>query len=192
MSHFFAYLSRMKFIQRWGLMHNVHRENIQEHSLQVCMIAHTLAVIKNNKFAGKVNPERTVLLAMYHDASEVITGDLPTPIKYFSPRIKEAYKEIEVVANQRLFSFLPEEFKAEYSPLFFPEDRDDQHWLLVKAADKISAWFKCVEERKAGNLEFAQAEKVLLKSVQDMNLPEVEYFMETFAPSMELTLDELE
>lgn len=192
MSHFFAYLSRMKFIQRWGLMHNVHTENIQEHSLQVCMIAHALAVIKNKNFGGTVNPERTAILAMYHDASEVITGDLPTPIKYFSPQIKEAYKEIETVANNRLFSFLPADFKDEFSALFFPEEADEPHWKLVKAADKISAYFKCVEERKAGNQEFAQAEKVLLKSVHDMNLPEVTYFMETFAPSMELTLDELE
>ncbi|MDX2250151.1 MAG: 5'-deoxynucleotidase [Bacteroidia bacterium] len=192
MSHFFAYLSRMKFIQRWGLMHNVHTENIQEHSLQVCMISHALALIKNKKFGGTVSPERTALLAMYHDASEVITGDLPTPIKYFSPQIKEAYKEIEIVANKRLFSFLPEEFKGEFVSLFFPEENDRAHWQLVKAADKISAYFKCVEERKAGNQEFAQAEKVLLQSVHEMQLPEVAYFMETFAPSMELTLDELE
>lgn len=192
MSHFFAYLARMKFIQRWGLMHNVHQENIQEHSLQVCTITHGLALIKNRKFGGEVNIERAVMLAIYHDASEVITGDLPTPIKYFSPQIKDAYKEIEFVANERLFSMLPEEFQPDFESFFFPEREDDELWLLVKAADKISAYFKCVEERKAGNLEFAQAEKVLLQSVKDMELPEVEYFMEVFGPSMELTLDELE
>ena len=194
MSHFFAYLSRMKYIQRWGLMHNVHTENIQEHSLQVSMIAHALAVIKNRVFDGNVNPERVVVLALYHDASEVITGDLPTPIKYFSPEIKKAYKKIEHVANKRLYKMLPDELKPDFESIFFSEENEteNQHWQLVKAADKISAYFKCVEERKVGNLEFAQAEKVLRKSVEDTKLPEVEYFMKHFSQSVELTLDELE
>jgi 5'-deoxynucleotidase len=192
MSHFFAYLSRMKFIQRWGLMHNVHDENIQEHSLQVAMIAHALGVIKNRIYEGHVNPERIAVLALYHDASEVITGDLPTPIKYFSPKIKTAYKEIEQIANERLFEMLPEELKAEFESIFFPLEEDSVHWQLIKAADKISAYLKCLEERKAGNQEFMRAEQMLRKAVKEQDLPEVKYFVKHFIPSMKLTLDELE
>lgn len=192
MSHLFAYLSRMKFIERWSLMHNVHKENIQEHSLQVGMIAHTLAVIRNAKFDGHVNPERVVVLAMYHDSSEVITGDLPTPIKYFSPKIKTAYKEIEEIANQRLYEMVPDEIKAEFESIFFPVEKDEEHWKIIKAADKLSAYLKCLEERKAGNQEFVRAEQVLRQSVKDIDLPEVKWFWKTFIPSMKLTLDELE
>jgi 5'-deoxynucleotidase len=192
MSHLFAYLSRMKFIERWSLMHNVHKENIQEHSLQVGMIAHTLAVIRNAKFDGHVNPERVVVLAMYHDSSEVITGDLPTPIKYFSPKIKTAYKEIEEIANKRLYEMVPDEIKAEFESIFFPVEKDEEHWKIIKAADKLSAYLKCLEERKAGNQEFVRAEQVLRQSVKDIDLPEVKWFWKTFIPSMKLTLDELE
>lgn len=191
-SHFFAYISRLRLIQRWGLMYNVHPENVQEHTTQVSFIAHLLAVIKNRVFEGNVDPSRTALLAMYHDTSEVITGDLPTPIKYFSPQIKKAYKEIEQVANVRLFQFLPEELKGAFTSIFFPAEDDRQHWELVKAADKISAYLKCVEELKAGNQEFAKAGEVLHKTIQELEMPEVKYFMEIFLPSMELTLDELE
>ena len=191
-SHFFAYLSRMRLIERWGLMYNIHPENIQEHSLQVGMIAHALAVIKNRKFGGKVDPARIVVLAMYHDASEVITGDLPTPIKYYSPEIKQAYKEIEQEAHTRLFNFLPEELKPDFESIFFSEPEDEEHWSLVKAADKIAAYLKCLEELKGGNQEFTQAGKVIKKTIDAMDLPEVDYFMETFTPSMQLTLDELE
>lgn len=182
----------MKFIQRWGLMHNVHRENIQEHSLQVAQIAHALAVISNRYFGGEVNPERVAVLALYHDASEVITGDLPTPIKYFSPQIKEAYKEIEAIANQRLIDLLPGELQADYRPMFFPESSDAAHWDLVKAADKISAYLKCLEERKAGNQEFTRAEVMLRQTIKGIDTPEVQWFMQRFIPSMKLTLDELE
>ncbi|MCL4154441.1 UNVERIFIED_CONTAM: hypothetical protein GTU68_052229 [Idotea baltica] len=182
----------MRLIQRWGLMYNIHPENIQEHSLQVGMIAHALAVVKNRKFGGTVDPSRTVVLAMYHDASEVITGDLPTPIKYFSPEIKKAYKEIEELAHTRLHGFLPEELKPDFQSIFFPESADDAHWLLVKAADKIAAYLKCLEELKAGNQEFTQAGKIIKETIDKMDLPEVNYFMETFTPSMQLTLDELE
>lgn len=192
MSHLFAYLSRMKFIERWSLMHNVHKENIQEHSLQVGMIAHALAVIRNTKFEGHVNPERVVVLAMYHDSSEVITGDLPTPIKYFSPKIKTAYKEIEEIANQRLFEMVPDEIKAEFESIFFPVEKDEEHWKIIKAADKLSAYIKCLEERKAGNQEFVRAEQVLRQAVKAIDLPEVRWFWKTFIPSMKLTLDELE
>lgn len=192
MSHLFAYLSRMKYIERWGLMHNVHTENIQEHSLQVAMISHALAIIKNRYFDGNVNPERVAVLAMYHDSSEVITGDLPTPIKYFSPRIKEAYKEIEEIANQRLLELVPTEMQDEFRSIFFPEPADDPHWLLVKGADKISAYLKCLEERKAGNQEFARAEQQLRAAIKKMDLPEMNWFIQRFVPSMKLTLDELE
>ncbi|MEM6804923.1 MAG: 5'-deoxynucleotidase [Bacteroidota bacterium] len=192
MSHFFAYLSRMRLIQRWGLMYNVHHENIQEHSLQVSMIAHILAIVKNELFEGKVNPDRVAVLAMYHDASEVITGDLPTPIKYFSPEIKKAYHEIEDIAHERLFSMLPEAIRKHYKSIFFSEEEDQEHWRLVKAADKISAYLKCLEELKQGNQEFSQAKSVLKRSIEEMAMPEVKYFMQTFTPSMRLTLDELD
>jgi 5'-deoxynucleotidase len=191
-SHFFAYLSRMRLIQRWGLMYNVHQENIQEHSMQVCLIGHMLAEIKNRMFEGEVDPARVVVLAMFHDVSEVITGDLPTPIKYFSPQIKKAYKEIEQVANERLFQFLPDALKDAYDSVLFPQETDGAEWVIVKAADKISAYLKCLEELKAGNQEFAKASEVLLRTIEEMDFPEVRYFMETFAPSLQLTLDELE
>ena len=192
MSHFFAYLSRMRLIQRWSLMFNIHQENVQEHSLQVCTIAHMLALIKNKLYEGQVNPERVVLLAVYHDASEVITGDLPTPIKYYSPDIKAAYKEIEAVAHQRLHDLLPDLFKPDFDSIFFPEAADAEHWKLVKAADKISAYLKCLEELKAGNHEFSKAKNTIKSQIDEMDLPEVRYFMQHFTPSFKLTLDELE
>jgi 5'-deoxynucleotidase len=191
MSHFFAYLARMKFIQRWGLMRNTHPENIQEHSLQVAMIAHALALIKNKFFDGTVNPERTAVLALFHDAGEIITGDLAAPIKYFNPKIKQTYGEIELVASQRLHNMLPEELKSAYHSLFFAQEEDRDHWQLVKAADKICAYLKCLEELKAGNQEFAKAEKAVKATITELKLPEVDYFMETYIPSMALTLDEL-
>jgi len=165
MSHFFAYLARMKFIQRWGLMRNTRPENIQEHSLQVAMIAHGLAIIRNRLFDGQVDPERTAVLALYHDVGEVITGDLATPIKHFNPKIKTAYNEIEVVAKQKLLDMLPDAFKADYHPLFFLEEGDREPWELVKAADKICAYLKCLEELKAGNQEFSKAEKAIKAEV---------------------------
>jgi 5'-deoxynucleotidase len=192
MSHFFAYLARMKFIQRWGLMRNTRPENIQEHSLQVAMIAHALALIKNKLFNGQVDPARVAVLALYHDVSEVITGDLATPIKYFNPKIKTAYNEIEEVAGQKLFNMLPEQFKADYYSLFFSADEDHENWTLVKAADKISAYLKCVEELKAGNQEFSKAKRAIKTEIVRLNLPEVEYFMEKYVPSFSLTLDELD
>ena len=191
MSHLFAYLSRMKFIRRWGLMHNTYPENIQEHSLRVAMIAHALAVIRNRQFGGQVHPERAALLALYHDAGEVLTGDMPAPVKYFNPEIRSAYRGIEAAASDKLFAMLPDTLKADYRPLFFPTDADRSHWELVKAADKVCAYVKCLEEVAAGNNEFAKAEKALRAAVDALDLPEVGYFMETFAPSFRLTLDEL-
>jgi 5'-deoxynucleotidase len=193
MSHFFAYLSRMKYIGRWGLMRNTQMENIQEHSLQVAVIAHGLATIKNKYMGGALNPERVAVLAMYHEVSEVITGDLATPIKYFNPEIKTAYHEIERVAKERLFRMLPAELQPEYEDLLFGnEENDHENWMLVKAADKIAAYLKCLEELKAGNQEFTSAERAIKAQIAAFRLAEVDYFMEKFVPSFSLTLDELD
>jgi 5'-deoxynucleotidase len=192
MSHLFAYLSRMKFIRRWGLMHNTYPENVQEHSLRVAIVAHALAVIRNRLFDGNVSEERTALLALYHDAGEVLTGDLPAPVKYFNPEIKNAYKEIEAAAARRLLHMIPEALKADYQGLFFAEEADQEPRELVKAADKLCAYLKCLEEIGAGNQEFAKAEKALRASVEGLHLPEVRYFLDTFVPSFRLTIDELD
>ncbi len=191
MSHFFAYLARMKFIRRWGLMRNTKTENIQEHSLQVAMIAHGLAVIRNERFGGDVDPARVALLGVYHDAEEVITGDLPTPIKYFNPKIKDAFAELGLVAQDRLLMMLPEFMRPSYEELFRDSGQVAGERELVKAADKICAYLKCLEEAKAGNMEFSRAEQQVWRSLFQMNLPEVSYFMETFIPSFRLTIDEL-
>lgn len=191
MSHFFAYLARMKFIRRWGLMRNTKTENIQEHSLQVAMVAHALAVVRNERFGGSVDPARVTLLAVYHDAEEVITGDLPTPIKYFNPQVRDAFSELSVVAQDRLLGLLPEFMQKSYEPLFRSDGSDVGERELVKAADKICAYLKCLEEAKAGNTEFSKAEQQLWRSLFQMNLPEVSYFLETFVPSFRLTIDEL-
>jgi 5'-deoxynucleotidase len=197
MSHFFAYLSRMKFIKRWGLMHNTYSENVQEHSLRVAQIAHALAVIRNRKFAksaklrSPVSPERVAVLAIYHDAGEVLTGDLPSPIKYFNPEIQKAYHDIEASASGRLLSMVPKELAEDYRGVLTPGPEDDEHRALVKAADKLCAYIKCLEEMAAGNKEFTKAEQALERSVRAIDLPEVKYFLEVFVPSFRLTLDEL-
>lgn len=191
MSHFFAYLSRMKFIQRWGLMRNTRLENIQEHSLEVAMIAHALALIRNRFFQGNLHPERVMALAVYHEVGEVITGDLATPIKYFNPEIEKAYHKIEQIAKEKLLNMIPEELRGEYQNLLFVEEPDRENWQLVKAADKICAYLKCVEELKGGNQEFSRAEKAVKAEIDKIGLPEVSYFMTHFAPSYSLTLDEL-
>jgi len=191
MSHLFAYLSRMKFIRRWGLMRSTYPENIQEHSLQVAMVAHALALIRNRLFGGTVNPERAAALALYHDVSEVLTGDLPTPVKYFNPKIKTAYQDLEKTAVHKLFSMLPDELKADYQPFFNVDQADASYHELVKAADKLCAYMKCLEEISTGNQEFSQAEQTLRDTVEGIDLPEVRYFVKTFIPSFRLTLDEL-
>lgn len=191
MHHFFAYLSRMKFIHRWGLMRNTKPENIQEHSLEVAMIAHALALIKNKYYQGSLNPERVLALAVYHESGEVITGDLATPIKYFNPKIEKAYHEIEEIAKEKLLMMLPEDLKEEYKNLLFIQDEDRNNWQLVKAADKISAYLKCLEELKGGNQEFSKALKSIKGEIDEIDLPEVRYFMKHFIPSYSLTLDEL-
>jgi len=190
-SHFFAMLSRMKLIGRWGLMHNTVKEDISQHSAEVAMLAHALAVLRNTRFGGDISPERVCLLALYHDAPEILTGDLPTPVKYFNPKIKEAYKEVERVSAQKLLSLLPDDLLPFYEDLFFPKG-EEALWALVKAADKLAALIKCIEERKSGNHEFDAAYHATLALLADMNLPEVNIFLEECIPSYSLPLDELE
>lgn len=191
MSHFFAYLSRMKFIQRWSLMRNVIQENIQEHSLQVAMIAHCLAVIRNKFYGGVLDPDRIAVIALYHDISEVVTGDLPSPIKYFNRDIRDAYKEIEATAEEQIVSLLPAGLYDEYYGLILEESKQPENKEIITAADKLSAYLKCLEEINAGNMEFSRAKKAIWESIERMDLPEVAYFIENFIPSFELTLDEL-
>jgi 5'-deoxynucleotidase len=191
MSHFFAWMARMKFIRRWGLMHSTHAENIQEHSQRVAVIAHALAVVGNRLHGSSLSPERAATLALYHDASEVLTGDLPRPVKYFNPAIETAYHTLERVARERLLATLPAALQADYRALFMPGASDAAYLEVVKAADKLCAYIKCLEETSAGNREFAEAEKVLRQVVESIDLPAVRYFLDTFVPSFRLTLDEL-
>ena len=191
MRHFFAYLSRMRLIRRWGLMRNTYEENIQEHSLQVAIIAHGLAMIRNTYFGGIINVDRVTTMAVFHEAGEVFTGDLATPIKYFNPEIKQAYAAIEDFAKGRLAGMLPAELQTPYQPLLYPAEKERELWKIVKAADKICAYLKCVEELKSGNQEYAKAERAIRTEIDRMELPEVAYFMKHFAPSFGLALDEL-
>ena len=184
-------LSRMKYITRWGLMNNTRCENISEHSLQVAMLAHFLVLI-HNKNGGSLNAERAALLGMYHDATEIITGDMPTPVKYYNPDIVKSYKEIEHKAGEKLVSMLPGEFAADFANIILMENKDDEALLVfVKAADKLSALIKCIEEIRMGNDEFRQAKEATEKSLKEMRLPEAEIFREKYLPSFSLTLDEL-
>ena len=189
-SHFFAYLSRMRFIQRWALMRNTAPENVQEHSHQVAVLAHALAVIRNEKFGGRLDPGAVAVAALYHDASEILTGDMPTPIKYYNPEIRDAYRKVETVAGDKLLSMLPEALRADYEPIIKIEDETTKK--LVKAADKLSAYIKCVEELKAGNLEFKKAAEQTRRALDEMKMPELDYFMTHCMESFSMTLDELE
>ena len=189
MYHFFAYLSRMKYIDRWSLMRNSVIENIQEHSHMVAVLAHALAVIRREVFGGSCDPNACAAAALFHDAPEILTGDLPTPIKYFNPAIREAYQQVESVAADRLLGMLPKELIGAYRPLFHEEDQEVK--TIVKAADKLAAYIKCVEERAAGNREFADAERQTRQALDAMELPEIEYFLQNFGESFGLTLDEL-
>ena len=188
--HFFAYLSRMRYIGRWSLMRNSIPENIQEHSHMVAVIAHALGVIRRDVFGVACNPEEIAAVALYHDCSEILTGDLPTPIKYHSIEIKEAYKEVEKLACDRLLETLPEEIRPAFAP-YLGGEAEERLYDIVKAADKLSAYLKCIEERRAGNDEFLSAEKQTKKLLEESPLPEVKYFLDYFVPSFELTLDEL-
>ncbi|WLS80159.1 5'-deoxynucleotidase [Erwinia pyri] len=190
-SHFFAHLSRLKLINRWPLMRNVRTENVSEHSLQVAMVAHALAVIKNQKFNGNLNAERIALMAMYHDASEVLTGDLPTPVKYYNAQIAHEYKKIEKIAQQKLIEMLPEELRNAYRPLLDEQQHSEVEKAIVKQADALCAYLKCLEELSAGNHEFQLAKARLEKTLIERHSPEMDYFVEVFVPSFSLSLDEI-
>lgn len=187
-SHFYAMLFRMKYIERWGLMRNTCSENLSEHSLETAFIAHALAVIRNRRLGGALDPGRAALLAMFHDAPEIITGDLPTPVKYFSRDTAEAYRTIESAAIQRMLELLPPDLRPEYRDLL---RGDADYRPLVKAADKLAAYVKCMQEEKMGNDEFRVAGESMRRAVADMKLPEADIFMEEFLDSFGLTLDEL-
>ncbi len=187
---FFAFLSRMRYISRWGLMRNTVPENIQEHSLDVAVIAHALAVIRNTWFDGTLDPGRIALFAVFHDASEIFTGDMPTPVKHFNPNFKRSFHQLEDRARRKLLGMLPPELAEQYEPLFFFEG-DADCAALVKAADKISALVKCIEEEKSGNLEFRRARLEHEENLAASPLPEVRYFLEKFLPGYRLSLDEL-
>lgn len=192
-NNFFATISRMKYIERWALMRNNCQENICEHSMDVSVIAHALAVIGNKYFNKDYNSDKTALFGMYHDASEIITGDMPTPVKYYNNSIKKAFKDIEKEANNRLLDQLPYELKEEYSHIFFQEEQYIKEWKLVKAADKISAYIKCIEEENTGNKEFITAKETLRDKIKIMeaDFEEVKYFMDNFIDAFGKTLDQL-
>ncbi len=187
---FFALISRMRYINRWGLMRNTFQENIQEHSHMVAVLAHALAVIGRDVFGKDTDPGQAAVLALYHDAPEILTGDLPTPVKYHNPEIRAAYRQVESFSAQKLLRLLPEALQQTYRPLLEEEAEGELH-ALVKAADKLSAYIKCVEELKAGNTEFKQAAAQTLQALEANPLPEVQYFLREFLPGFELTLDEL-
>ena len=191
MSHgFFALISRMKYIRRWGLMRNSQHENIQEHSHMVAVLAHALAVISRDIFDMECDPNLCASIALFHDASEIITGDLPTPIKYQNSEIMSAYHMVEETASKKLVNMLPVEMRNAYLQLFKQKVCNDEK-TLVKAADKLSAYIKCIEERKAGNNEFISAERQIKNALNGYDIPAIKYFLETFMPAFELTLDEL-
>jgi len=180
----------MKFINRWGLMRNTKSENICEHSLEVAFIAHALGIINNQEYNGNMNAERLAILGMYHDVTEIVTGDMPTPVKYYNPIIRNAYKEVENVAKDALLSGLPEKMRKEYGSVLMETAEEEELWKYVKAADKISALVKCIEEKRMGNTDFEKAEISILNAIEKMDMPEVKYFMENFIPAYKLTLDE--
>lgn len=188
--NFFAMLSRMKYINRWGLMRNTINENIAEHSLDTAIIAHALAVIGNTYFHKSLNAERIAVLAIFHDTTEIITGDMPTPIKYFAPEIKTAYKNVEKYAGEQLVSTLPEEMQGEYRRIIVDEEKEKENYRYVKAADKLSALIKCVEELAMGNADFAQAREATYQAVKSLHMEEADYFLDNFLPAYSLTLDE--
>ncbi len=190
-SNFYAMMSRMKYIERWALMRNSEPENISEHSLEVSMLAHGLAVLGNRRLGRSYNAERAAVIGLYHDSNEIITGDMPTPIKYYNQQMQSIFHDIEDNASKALLSMLPEDLREDYESLFFKREDDAELWRLVKAADKLSALIKCIEESKAGNREFDSAQKTLMQAVTELHLPEADMFVEEFLPSYSKTLDEL-
>lgn len=191
MNSFFAMMSRMKYIDRWALMRNSRNENLSEHSLEVSMIAHALAVIGNTRLNKELDAEKAAVLGMYHDATEIITGDMPTPVKYYNKEIKNTYKDIELEASRTLLKMLPEIMQGAYREIFEKQEKDAYLWKLVKAADKLSAYIKCVEEEQTGNLEFVRAKEQTLCHIRRMELPEADLFLEYFMDAYGKNLDEL-
>ncbi|MBQ5889790.1 MAG: 5'-deoxynucleotidase [Clostridia bacterium] len=189
-SKFFAILSRLKYINRWALMRNTHTENLSEHTLDTAYIAQALVIIDKSRFGGKLNPEHAAVLAMYHDVSEILTGDMPTPVKYFNADLKKAYKAAEKSAAKKLINHLPDDMKNEIGGYIDPKC-DDEYKPFIKAADRLSAVIKCIEERKTGNREFLAAEEAQMKAIKEMNLPAVNVFVDEFLPAYSLSLDEL-
>lgn len=192
MYSFFAMMARMKYIERWALMRSASRENICEHSLEVAMLAHALAIISNEKCGNKLDVNQVAMMGLYHDANEIITGDMPTPVKYFDEDIKEAYKRVEDMASWTMLNKLPAYMKQYYEPLMLPKEGAEYEWKLVKAADKLSALIKCQEELRAGNPEFRTAEQTILQTLKKMSMKEIEIFMLDFLPAYDRTLDELQ
>ena len=189
-NYFYAMLSRMKYINRWGLMRNTREENLSEHSLEVAFIAHALGIINNEVFNGSINADRLAILGMYHDVTEIITGDMPTPVKYYNSEIRTAYKEVEKAAGQEILTGLPENIRKRYNNLLTESETEKELWIYVKAADKLSALIKCIEERKMGNTDFFKAEHSTLDSIKNMGIAEADYFIEHFIPAYSMTLDE--
>ena len=188
---FFAMMARLKWIDRWALMRNCADENLSQHSLEVAMLAHALCVIGNERLGKSLNPDRAAVIGMYHDVSEILTGDMPTPVKYFNRQIRSAYKDVEREANNRLLSLLPQDMRAQFTAVLEPGEEYGQEKRLVKGADKLSAYIKCIEERKAGNREFEHAEESTLAALHELGLEEVEIFLKEFLPAYEKTLDEI-
>lgn len=189
-NYFYAMLSRMKYINRWGLMRNTREENLSEHSLEVAFIAHALGIINNEVFNGSINADRLAILGMYHDVTEIITGDMPTPVKYYNSEIRTAYKEVEKAAGQEILTGLPENIRKRYNNLLTESETEKELWIYVKAADKLSALIKCIEERKMGNTDFFKAEQSTLDSIKNMGIAEADYFIKHFIPAYSMTLDE--
>lgn len=188
---FFALVSRMKYIDRWALMRNTDSESLSQHSFEVAIIAHALAIISNTRLKTNYDANKVALIGLYHDTAEILTGDMPTPVKYYSTEILEAFKKVEEVATEQIVNMLPDDLRPAYEDLFFAKEEDAPLWRLNKAADKISALIKCIEEEKAGNREFTQAKESTLKAIYAMNCEPAEIFLEECIPSFELTLDEL-
>lgn len=189
-NHFFAMYGRMKYINRWALMRKTSEENLSEHSGDVAAIAHAIALLKNLRFGGNLNAERAAFLGLYHDMPEIITGDMPTPVKYHSSDLRDAFQRVEDMASEKLISMLPEDMREYYESAFFKTEEDEYLWKIVKAADKISALIKCTEEEKAGNKEFTQAYESTKKAIEKMNMPEADEFIKEFLPSFSLSLDQ--
>ena len=190
MSSFFAFLKRMRFINRWSLMRNTETENIQEHSLEVAMVAHNLAALKNEYFGGNLDINMVAVIAMYHEVSEIFTGDMPTPIKYFDPKLRSLYGEVETLAQEKMLSTLPERLQAVYKP-YTVDAETLPEWPIVKAADTLSAYMKCVNELHAGNDEFKEAHDTILAKLKALNMPEVDMFIEEYVPALSESLDKL-